>query len=209
MEKSQLRKEIRKIRDSIPLEDRIENSKKIAERIIMCPQFQEAKEILLFASFGSEVDTKPLFYAAIEHRKKVYFPKVIEQNMVFYQVEKWTELADGYQGIKEPKENEALRFQYEKAEDRKAVLETPPKIFILMPGLVFDRRGNRIGYGGGFYDKYLERLEQQIAKENICKMAAAFSCQIVEEGRIKSEDHDKCPDYIVTENEIISLGGNT
>jgi 5-formyltetrahydrofolate cyclo-ligase len=99
------------------------------------------------------------------------------------------ELELGYQGILEPKENTQREF----------VPLQDKKIFVLVPGAVFDREGGRIGYGGGFYDKFLNRLEGEILQENLCKMAVAYECQIIEKGKIPKEFHDVSPDYIITE----------
>jgi 5-formyltetrahydrofolate cyclo-ligase len=109
--------------------------------------------------------------------------------MRFCQVASLEELEPGYQGILEPKENTQREF----------VPLQDKKIFVLVPGAVFDREGGRIGYGGGFYDKFLNRLEGEILQENLCKMAVAYECQIIENGKIPKEVHDVSPDYIITE----------
>lgn len=71
-----------------------------------------------------------------------------------------------------------------------------------MPGAVFDEAGNRIGYGGGYYDKYLHWLENMLPFENICKVAVAFECQLVDLGMIENEPHDVQVNYIVTESKV-------
>ena len=115
--------------------------------------------------------------------------------MEFYLVNETTEFEVSKFGIKEPKADGKKVFSASKED----------KVFILMPGAVFDEVGNRIGQGGGYYDKYLLQFEEKNSKQNICKLAVAFECQIVEKGKICSESYDIKPDYIVTEDRIITV----
>ena len=192
------KKEIRKLRlanrdELTPLERR-EKSKEITKRVTSFSAFCESNKVLLFASYKSEVETKEIIETAFVMNKQVYLPKVKGETMEFYRVFPDMRLKDGYCGIQEPEENAFFEFIPQKEE----------KIFILLPGAVFDEEGGRIGYGKGFYDRFLQQLEQQIKKENICKMAVAFECQIVEKGRIQKETHDILPNVIVTEDRVIS-----
>lgn len=191
--KKELRKQILKIRDVLSLEEREQKSARITTQIFECKEYQNANKLLLFASYKSEVDTTGIFLKALEHSKDIYYPKVFEEQMGFYQVQKQEDLEDGYRGIYEPKENEDKCF-LPKAED---------KVLVLMPGAVFDDVGNRVGYGGGYYDKYLQQLESIMPKENVTKIAVAFECQIVEKGLIENECHDVRLDYVVTEERVI------
>lgn len=191
--KKELRKEILKRRDALSIAERTAKSNQITEKIIAHKEFQKADKILLFASFKSEVDTTEIFEAVQRFRKDVYYPKVQENEMKFYRVQTESELVEGYRGIREPEVHLENQLQINPNE----------KILILMPGAVFDEAGNRIGYGGGYYDKYLESLKEIVQEENICKMALAFECQIVAMGQIKREPHDIRTNYIVTENRII------
>lgn len=193
--KKELRKEILKRRDALPLEERIEKSQRIAEAVIKQENFEDAAVVLAFASFRSEVDTSPIIHQALMLKKKLYLPKVIGEEMEFYQVDDAIELEDGYFGIQEPKPEPSKHFTPKSNE----------KIFILMPGAVFDEEGGRIGYGKGFYDRFLQQLEMQTKKENLCKAAIAFSCQIVEKGDIIKEKHDVNPDIIITEEKVYKV----
>lgn len=193
--KAELRKEILQFRDELSIEVRQEKSSQIAEQVTAHKGFQEADKVLLFASFKSEVDTTEIFEAALQIGKQVFFPKVIGKEMEFYQVLKEKDLIEGYHGIREPK-----------AEEKKKFVPMPEeKIFILMPGTVFDEAGGRIGYGGGYYDKFIQRLETEIPKENLCTLAVAFECQMAALGEIPREEHDMKPDYIVTETRNITI----
>lgn len=199
--KTELRKEILQKRDALTLEESSEKSHQIAGKVIAQKEFIEADKVLLFASYRSEVDTSEIFEAALEANKDIYYPKVIGKEMEFFKVESEVDLIEGYRGIREPEANPQKRF----------CPSMTDKICIIMPGAVFDEEGNRIGYGGGYYDKFLQQLESFYAKEvektekHICKMAVVFECQIVEVGCIISEPHDIKPDCIVTETRIMEV----
>lgn len=190
--KQELRKEILQLRDALTVEERQIKSHRIAEQIIAQKEFIEADKVLLFAFYKSEVDTFEIFDAAQNLSKDIYYPKVIGKEMEFYQVQKKEDLLEGYRGIREPE-----------ADTQKVFRPLPTdKIFVLMPGAVYDKDGNRIGYGGGYYDKFLQRLEDETVKENLMKLAVAFECQIVENGKIHKEEHDIKPDCLITEKQI-------
>ena len=144
---------------------------------------------MLFYSFRNEVETTNIINKALSTGKPVYLPKVQGKEMEFYRIASVDELYEGYQGILEPKADTSTKF----------IPDVNRKLFVLIPGVVFDKNGGRIGYGAGYYDKFLNTMEKQVQKENLCKMAIAFSCQIVEEGYIKREAHDISPTHLVTE----------
>lgn len=196
--KKELRREILQRRDALDAEERKIKSAQITEQICQMKEFIEADKVLLFASYKSEVDTTEIFKAAQRLRKDIFYPKVIGKEMEFYKIKTKADLIEGYRGILEPEANPAQKF----------VPITKEKICILMPGAVFDSEGNRIGYGGGYYDKFLYQLETIMKNEDatpsqqICKMAVAFQCQIVDVGSIICQDHDIKVDYIVTEQQL-------
>jgi len=197
--KTELRKDILRLRDALTLEEREQKSHEIMEKVVAKKEFIEADNILLYASYKSEVDTTEIFRAACIAGKAVYYPKVIDKEMEFFKVETEVDLIEGYRGIREPKVNFEKQLQP----------ALTNKICAIMPGTVFDEECNRIGYGGGYYDKYLQRLEAELQlkdtdiKDYVYKMALAFECQIVEAGRMISELHDIKVNCIVTEKRII------
>lgn len=195
IEKRELRKEILKVRDALSAEERRQKSEQITRRVIEQNKFQNANKVLLFSSFRSEVDTEAIFKEAKRLNKDIYYPRVIGQEMEFYLVNETTEFEVSRFGIKEPKVDDKKVFSASEED----------KVFILVPGAAFDEDGNRIGYGGGYYDKYLEQLEEKISDQKICKIAVAFECQMVEKGKIYSESYDIKPDYIVTEDRVIAV----
>lgn len=193
--KKELRKEILARRDALSEKERREKSTRISKGVTEQEEFQKANKVLLFASCKSEVDTMEIFDVARINNKDIYYPKVIGKEMEFYQIHSKEELLEGYRGIYEPESNPNKMF----------VPQLKDKIFVLMPGAVFDEDGNRIGYGGGYYDKYLQQLENIVPRENIWKTAIAFECQMVEKGKIPIEKYDIKPDYVITEGRGISI----
>lgn len=194
--KQELRKTILQKRNMLSLMERQTKSQTIAKKIIESIEYQEAEKLLLFVSHGSEVDTEEIMAHALECGKSVYVPKVQGNKMEFYQINGREDLCEGYRGILEPRVCKNL-FVLE---------ERDLKICILMPGAVFDAKGGRIGYGGGFYDKFLQELELEIKQKKkgikiLSKIAIAYECQIVECGQIPKEEHDIAPDCIMTEKE--------
>jgi len=189
--KKELRNEILRLRDSLSAEERKEKSHLIAEKVIAQKEFVEADKVLLFASFKSEVETQEIFRAARAADKAVYYPKIVGKEMEFYLVEKAEDLSEECWGIREPKANPEKKF----------LAYPEDKICVIMPGAVFDTEGNRIGYGGGYYDKFLQTLEGLHSKDNqngfVYKLALAFECQMVPLGLIQSEDYDIKPDKII------------
>ena len=193
--KKEIRKTILEKRNALTKAEHREKSQRITELIVSSKQFQNSDIYLLFASYKSEVDTTGIIQYALSMGKPIYLPKVMGSEMEYYQIQSMEDLKEGYRGIQEPQVNPSLQF-------------IPPKdkkIFVLMPGAVFDKGGGRIGYGGGFYDKFLKRLETEIPQENLCKMAVAFECQMIDEGVIIREKHDIAPDDIVTENTVYCI----
>ncbi len=183
--KRQLRKETLACRDAIPLCERIEKSRHICEMILQMECYRQADALLAYVDYQSEVITKPILEAALLERKPVFVPKVEGEEMAFYQITDLSELVEGYKGIREPAGGRAFDRQAKEA-------------FILMPGAVFDKHRHRIGYGKGFYDRYIAHLAQMEVDFHL--VALGFSCQMHEE--IPYEEHDIRPDMIMTEEGI-------
>ena len=192
MNKKELRKAILARRDDLSLKERDEKSAQIVTSVLELEGLKNANKILLYASMRSEVQTDDICYKAKLLGKEIYYPRVQGDEMKFYSVDEDETFEVSTFGVREPKVELAKVF-LPKEED---------VIFVLMPGVVFDHKGNRIGYGGGYYDKYLHWLEQMVESENICKAAVAYECQMVDVGKIDREAHDVRPDYIVTESNI-------
>lgn len=183
------KKEIRKAslekRKKLPADIRREYSHIITERVLCHPFFQCADMIFAYMSFREEVDTEEILHAALKMGKTVAVPKVHGENrMEFYKICSMSDLTSGYQGIMEPKTKnlKPVRISGGKSDLR---------VMMLLPGAAFDEMRNRIGYGGGFYDTYLQKYPC------FYKIGLAFSVQCVK--KIPAEDHDIRVDLVMTE----------
>ncbi len=122
-----------------------EKSRSIMEKIMALPRFQKATTIAVYASMPFEVDTQLLVVQAWAMKKRVVFPKVEGLNLSFYQAFSWDELTpNGPFGIREP------------ASSTKRLVEKTELDLIIVPGICFDQKKYRVGYGKGFYDRYLK-----------------------------------------------------
>ena len=142
--KKEIRRKKLKERAALPPGIRKHAEAGIAQRLFSCALYQEAEEIFCYASYGSEADTSRIIAESLRLGKRTAVPKVIgERRMEFYYISGMDELSPGYRGIPEPAGT--------------AGTEALPgrDTLIILPGAVFDRTGNRLGYGGGFYDTYL------------------------------------------------------
>lgn len=180
--KSILRKEYLDIRNKLPEAERTEASEIITDKILKNTYVTSSECIFLFASVKNEVSTANLIDKLLSLGKKVAIPKVNEKDMDFYLIKGNKDLAPGFKDIPEPlKDNSDL--------------VTPNKNAVLiMPGVAFDRQGNRIGYGGGYYDRYLARFK----KKHPRKIGICYDIQYSAK-RLPTDLHDTRVDMIITE----------
>lgn len=148
VEKKKIRNEVLHLRDALTKEEQERACVLITERILGHQWFYNAEVILGFVSYGSEIETGYILEEAIKKGKDVYVPKVMGEEMLFFKITSLSQLERGYKGILEPKETkEVLDMSEELAGEKKALM--------IMPGVAFDLYKNRIGYGKGFYDRFL------------------------------------------------------
>ena len=192
MTKKEMRKKMLFLRDSLSEKERKEKSGEIAKRLFTLEEFQKADVVLSYQSFRSEVETTEINRKIRESGKALYLPKTYadRKEMAFYRVYSDADLIPGYQGILEPQEKEPFT--------EKLVSLKPEKVLMLMPGAAFDDKGNRIGYGGGYYDRYLESHPQ------LHTLALAFDMQVLFE--VPAEEQDIKPQLLVTETSIYLEG---
>lgn len=183
--KKEIRKEVLSLRDGLSKEEHQKGSLKVADRIIGHQWFYQADHLLVFVSYGSEIDTSEIIHEALQKGKKVYVPRVEGDVMEFYRIGSMEELVAGYKGILEP-DGTSERYEEEKR------LLNKERVLMIIPGAAFDPLRNRIGYGKGFYDKYLsDKKELQIYTIGI-----GFACQVVSE--IPAEETDIKPYQVIT-----------
>ncbi|MEB1807627.1 MAG: 5-formyltetrahydrofolate cyclo-ligase [Bacillaceae bacterium] len=183
----QIKKELRtvvknKLKEMGEVEHNIK-SEKIKELLSSTSLWKEVHTMAITISRGTEVDTYKIIEKAWGEGKKIVVPKTYpEKNeMVFYQINSFDELESTYFQLKEPKEAVCFPYSHENID------------LIIVPGVAFDRKGNRLGYGGGYYDRYLSHY-----KGKTC--ALAFDEQLVSE--IPVESFDVPVQMIVTEDKV-------
>ncbi len=184
--KSALRWRILQARMAEP--DKDEKSRIILEQVFRLPQFQSARTVAFYVDVGSEVRTRPFLPQALALGKRVAVPYCEQdergERLRLFLLRDLSELERGAYGVWEPRA--ALR---ERADRRCRVEEVD---LMLVPGVVFDRRGGRIGRGGGHYDQLLRE-----ARPDCWLVGLAYECQVVEE--VPMEPHDVYLDLVITE----------
>lgn len=180
--KAEIRKEVLARRNKLSEEERRRASFLLTERILGHQWYYLSRVILGFVPYGSEIDIKEILQDALQKGKKLYLPKVEGEDMVFYLVESLENLTEGYKGIMEPV-GDTPRFVYEEA--------YADKVLVLMPGAAFDRARNRIGYGKGYYDRYL----MDKAALQLRTIGVGYQCQMVKE--IPAEEFDIRPYQVI------------
>lgn len=153
-------------------------NRQIAEKVTGLPVFQNAEKIYIYIDFNHEAGTRAIIEEAWKQGKQIAIPKVEGEEIVFYRVQRDTRVEPGYMQIPEPVNGEKVGWT---------------DALMIMPGVAFDAKRNRCGYGGGFYDRYL-------AEYDLYKIAIAFEFQMVES--VPSELNDISPDLLVTEKRI-------
>ena len=141
MDKQALRKQIRELKRAMTIEEIERASARLGELFAASELYREAKTIYGYLPYNQEVRTAPMLQRALQEGKWIAVPKIFGDEMKFIYLEDLTRVEKGYSGIPEPIEDGPV------ADDKTAL--------VLMPGLAFDPAGHRIGYGGGFYDKFL------------------------------------------------------
>lgn len=186
--KHEVRKVKREQRDAVPPEQRAEMSAAIGQRVSILPEFRRASCVHVFSSFGSEPDTTPIIRAAFETGKRVFVPVTPTRDMVeLRHVEIFPEqqYKPGVFGIPIPHFSDGEEYPYCE----------PPEFFtdrdcIIVPLLAFDKARHRLGYGRGFYDRFLARTAGYT-------IGIAFSFQQVE--TLPTDEYDVPLDNIITE----------
>lgn len=175
MDKSALRRAIRQQKQAMTPHVIAAASENLAQQLYHHPAYQNARAIYGYLSYNQEVQTLPILQQAQRDGKRVAVPKVLGDTMVFLWLDDLTRIAPGYCGIPEP------------------VGDTPvadcSDALVLMPGLAFDREGHRLGYGGGFYDKFLA------AEPNHPTLALCYDFQLLEQ--VQTEAHDLPVDFVL------------
>lgn len=180
--KTEIRTEVKRRRAEASPECLHEASLRIKERFVKLEAYAQAEILLAYVDAKREVETRLLMQQAWEDGRKVAAPRVDGDGIMhYYYIESLEDLEPGSFGIMEPKKSCPL------CETERGLL--------LMPGVAFDEHCHRVGYGGGYYDRYLER------HPGLVHIALAFEFQVFPE--VPFEDHDILPELIVTQERIL------
>ncbi len=188
LDSAQLRKKILTERNLLTAQEIEVRSTAIQQRLLALEQIRNRQSIFVYVSFRSEVATLSLIDALIDMGKTVIVPitRVREKRLdAIHITNRLTDLEPGYCDIPEPREELCISNEIAPEE-----IET-----ILLPGSVFDMRGGRFGYGGGYYDRFLDKVP------TATRIGLAFDLQIIEKAPLQK--HDELLDFVVTENRII------
>ena len=186
--KNTLRKEVLRKRDAILPAERRKKDALIMQRLFDLQEFKTARTMLFYASFRTEVNTASIIEECLKMGKTVFVPKVnkARHRLDLYEIKTLRELLPGYMGIPEPS------LPYDRFREIKDVDS------VIVPGAGFDRSGNRLGYGAGYYDILLSDV-----KKKIPFIALGYEEQILD--LIPSENHDVRVDIIVTDDRVIKV----
>lgn len=185
--KADIRQIIKEYRDNMTPDEVARRSNSIHKNLYASPEYSAAIRIMLYASFRNEVDTKKIIENSVQSGKKVYLPLVPKGviNLDIYEIKDFTkDTIAGAFGNMEP------------IKDLKKCGNLDEIQLCIIPGIAFDRSGNRIGWGKGYYDAFLRSLPAKIKK-----LAIAYDFQVV--GKVKATGRDVPIDGLITESEIL------
>ena len=175
MDKTELRKAIRQRKRAMTEEEIVAKSQALAQLFYASEAYKNANTIYGYLPYNQEVRTVPMLERAMADGKRVAVPKCYGNEMRFLYMEDLSKVEKGYAGIPEPIADEPV------ADDKTAL--------VLMPGLAFDPQGNRMGYGGGFYDKFLA------AEPGHPTLALCYDFQMLP--HLETEEHDIPVDVVL------------
>ena len=181
--KAAIRTQVRSVRDSISANDRAARGRRIADRLFALPVVQEAKTVLVFYSFGSEVPTSGIIERFLTEGRRVLLPYMDGREMNAAELRQGDDLTATPYGPKEP--------------SRRVPVDPAEVELLITPGMAFDRSGHRVGYGGGNYDRYLGRLGPKATRVGI-----AFHVQLLPE--VPHGPDDQPVDFVVTDQETMA-----
>ncbi len=182
--KKELRAVFREKRDSLLPEDKARRDSAICKYAVNLATFRHAERILLYAPIGSEIDVMPIASEALRRGKRVYFPRCCKESrtMTFHQVSSFDELEGDAYGIPAPPES-APAYDFSDSADSLCII----------PGMIYDKNGYRVGYGGGYYDRFLMGYKG-------CKIGVIYSDFIID--KVPRGHFDHRVDIMLTEKNV-------
>ncbi len=185
--KQSLRVRARLRREAFLSSELLHWNRAIADRVLCLPVYLRSKSVALYSPIGNEVDTRLICDHALGHGMRVFYPKLNGEESPLAQVESCEDLQDGPMGFREP-----VGTSWLTVDDHEGLV-------LFVPGLAFDLEGNRLGRGGGWYDRVLAGLGKAVKRVGL-----AYEFQIME--RLPVEAWDQKVHQIVTEKRVVDCG---
>lgn len=183
--KNSLRKSVLSFRSSLDKNDVLSMSADIFRQFLSIEKIRHASRFMLYVDFRNEVATREIISALLDLDKEVYLPVTLknEKKLIPKRIFSLDDLVPGAYGILEPR-------------IAAPTIDNSLLDVVIVPGSVFDKNGYRTGYGGGYYDRFLENTDA-------IRVGVCFDFQLVDD--VFPEEHDKRMDFIITEKSILSF----
>ena len=191
MNKKQLRKIAKEDRKNIPQASRLREEELVTTKAMGLVKNSSAQNVCIYVSYRDELSTIALIEQLLSEKINVYVPKVSGKDMIFYRIASLKECAEGYMGISEP----------DVGEERRLSLSVNEGLLIFAPGLIFDCEGHRLGYGGGYYDRFVQKLNDEKVPYFYCGLG--YCTQNWTESVIECEKGDVSVDALITSKGIV------
>ncbi len=187
LSKDQIRREILRIRNSLSENEMVVNSNIISNMVISTKEYKKSSSIGIYFPIGSEVNTIEIIKHSLATKRIIGLPRIIDSNKIlFFKI-----IENSFEDIK------MTKGKYGILENSMSDFIITKMDLLIVPGIAFDLQGNRIGYGKGYYDRFLSKLKAN----NI--MALAFENQIID--KVPKTQNDIPVNVIVTEKRIIYI----
>ena len=218
MDKKNLRKQMLSQRNSMQDTECLKKSQHAARLLFETNSYKQAQNILVYMHYGSELQTADIIRQAFKDHKRVFVPRVEGKNMDFYEIHSMADCEEGFHGIPEPKKdcpklildtgdndteyNDINDYETDNTEtdtnEISGVFAKMNHTLMVLPGLAFDSKGHRLGYGGGYYDRYFERFGTDYTK-----VAVGYDFQLIDE--VPYEAHDIPIDIFISDSRCIMI----
>ncbi len=182
-EKEAIRKQYKQLRDGLSKQQVEEWSAQIAQQLLSCAAFREADYVYAYYPLGNEADVRLAVTEAFAQGKRVAFPKVFHETMQYFEVTSLSQFEKGSFCIMEPIEDHPVDWREEES------------LLVLTPGVAFDKSGNRLGFGKGYYDRHFA----DVAK--ITMAGIGYSLQFAEQ--LPADPRDVPLQILISEKEVL------
>ncbi|MDD3818550.1 MAG: 5-formyltetrahydrofolate cyclo-ligase [Actinomycetota bacterium] len=182
--KKSIREKVQRERNNLPVSYREKSSKTIAKKFLNCSFYTSSGNILIYYPFRNEVETTLIIESALKDNKNIILPRVCNKELeLYYVTDPEKQLEVGAYGIMEPISSMCKPAKISDIE------------IAIVPGVSFDKKFYRLGYGGGYYDRFLSSIPEKVKKIALC-----FDIQVVDS--LPASSHDIKVDMIITESKI-------